>query len=156
MKKKEMTKTKNSIRIFAFALSIAFLNFGCESPSLKANSTAQKPTAAENNASSLQQDLQTMRDANFEYIFVFRRKDGGVLDSEDKRYLKANSPAATNRFILTDENKAVMAGSSYKFEPENLEKLQERFAVENFSKPDVQSAPANLSSNNNGENSGGK
>lgn len=145
-KKKAMTKTKNSIRIFAFALSIAFLNFGCESPSLKANSAVQKP-AAENNLSSFQRDLQTMRDANFEYVFVFRRKDGGALDTEDKRYLKANSPAATNRFILTDENKAVMAGSSYKFEPENLEKLQQRFVIENFSKTESREAPKNLNSN---------
>ena len=151
MTKKAMTKTKNSIRIFAFALSIAFLNFGCESPSLKANQAAANAASVENKLSDFEQELQTLRNANYEYVFVFRRKDGGVLDSEDKRYLKANSPAATNRFILTDENKAVMAGSSYKFEPENLEKLQERFAVENFSKPDVQNAPANSNSNDNGE-----
>jgi len=146
MTKKAMTKTKNSIGIFAFVLSVALFGFACENPSLKANQAAQKQ-AGENNVSSLERDLQTMRDANFEYVFLFRRKDGGVLDGEDKKYLKANSPAATNRFILTDENKAVMAGSSYKFEPENLEKLGQRFAIENFSKTENQETPKNLNSN---------
>lgn len=146
-----MTKTKNSARLLAFAffaLIIAFLNFGCESPSLKANSTAAKPAAAENNAPGLEQDLQTMRNANFEYIFVFRRKDGGVLDGEDKKYLRANSPVSTNRFILTDENKAAVAGSSYRFEPENLEKLQQRFVIENFSKTESLETLKNSNSNN--------
>ncbi|MDQ6787289.1 MAG: hypothetical protein M3033_10820 [Acidobacteriota bacterium] len=135
-----MTIIKTGARVFAFALLIAFLNFGCESPSLKANAHAPKPTASENNTASLESDLQTMRNADFDYVFVFRRKDGSAFDGEDKKYLRANSPAATNRFILTEENKAVIAGSSYKFEPENLEKLQERFVIENFSKSENQDA----------------
>jgi outer membrane murein-binding lipoprotein Lpp len=146
--KKARTKTKRGIQIFACALAIAVLNAGCQSPSLKANKTAPNSATAGNNLSSLEQDLQTMRNANFEFIFVFRRKDGGALDGEDKKYLKANSPVFTNRFILTDENKAAVAGSSYKFEPENLEKLQQRFVIENFSNPE--NAPKN---SNNQENS---
>ncbi len=128
---------------------IALLSLGCESPSLrKANSIAPPTNAQEDVKSSLETDLQTMRNANFDYIYVFRRKDGGTLDGEDKKYLKANSPVATNRFILTDENKAVVAGSSYKFEPENLDNLQKRFAIENFSKTENQETPKNSNSNN--------
>ncbi len=146
--KKAMTKTKNRGRIFALAVSIVFLNLGCESPSLKANQAAANQAAVEKKPSDYEQDLQTMQNANFEYVFVFRRKDGGVLDGEDKKYLKANSPAATNRFILTDENKAAIAGSSYKFEPENLEKLQQRFAIDNLSKAESQEMPKNSNSGN--------
>lgn len=133
---------------FGFLLLSVFLllNFGCQSPSLKANSSKSPMNAAEDNVSSLEKDLQTMRNADFDFIYVFRRKDGGVFDSEDKKYLKANSPVFTNRFILTDEDKAAIAGSGYKFEPENLENLQKRFVMENFSKPETQQTPANQNS----------
>ncbi len=128
---------------------IASLSLSCLSPSLKkADSNVPTQNSQEDVKSSLETDLQTMRNANFDYIYVFRRKDGGVLDGEDKKYLKANSPVATNRFILTDENKAVVAGSSYKFEPENLDNLQKRFAIENFSKTENQETPKNSNSNN--------
>ncbi|MBA2621494.1 MAG: hypothetical protein H0U87_09875, partial [Acidobacteria bacterium] len=127
------------VRFFAALLLTAIVSlfgFACESPSLKkvnssTNSTqtnAPESTAAK---SSLEDDLQTMRNANFDFIYVFRRRDGGALDGEDKRYLKAYAPAATNRFVLTDENKAVIAGSSYRFEQENLDNLQKRFIIEN-------------------------
>ena len=76
-----------------------------------------------------------MKTAGFDYIFVFRRKDGGVFDAEDKTYLKANSPAVTNRFILSDDDKAVIAGSGFEFPAENLEALRQRFNVEDYSSP---------------------
>ena len=119
--------------------SAALANSGCESPSLKKkDSVTSAANARENIASALEQDLQTMRNADFDFIYVFRRKDDGVFDAEDKKYLKANSPIFTNRFVLSEENKAAIAGSSYKFESQNLEKLQERFVIENFSKPESQ------------------
>ncbi len=122
-------------------------NFACESPSLKANQSKPATTEAQkNNLSSFENDLQSMRNADFDFIYVFRRKDGGILDGEDKKYLKAYSPPATNRFVLTDENKVAIAGSSYKFEPENLDNLQKRFAIENFSKPENQETSANQNS----------
>lgn len=135
-------------KLFAFVLFVLILpNLACESPSLKANvAKPQAANAAQNNVPSLERDLQTMRDADFDFVYVFRRKDGGALNAEDKKYLKANSPYSTNRFVITDENKAVIAGSSYKFEPENLDNLQKRFAIENFSKPESQQATANQNS----------
>lgn len=136
---------------FNFLLPVLLLlNVACENPSTKTNANAA-PTAAainaQDSAATLETDLQTMQNAKFDYIFVFRRKDGGVFDGEDKKYLKANSPVFTNRFILTDENKAAIAGSSYKFEPQNLENLEKRFVVENFSKPENPEAVQNSNSN---------
>lgn len=124
---------KSNIIIVFFGL-IVCLNAACESPSLKANKAAANNTA-ENKSDDFQSDLETMRTAKFDYIFVFRRKDNGVFDAEDKAYLKANSPAATNRFILSDDDKAVIAGSSYEFPPANLEVLRQRFNVEEHSLP---------------------
>jgi hypothetical protein len=74
-----------------------------------------------------------MRTANFEYIFVFRRKDGAAFDGEDRKFLRASSPAETNRFVSTDDGKAFIAGSKYKFPPQNLEILRSRFNVEDYS-----------------------
>jgi len=134
--------------VFGFLLFVLILqNFGCQSPSLKANSTKPSANVIEDNVPSLEKDLQTMRNADFDFIYVFRRKDGNVLDADDKKYLKANSPVFTNRFVLTEENKAAIAGSSYKFEKENLDNLQKRFVLENFSKPESQ--PTTVDSNSN-------
>lgn len=126
-------KLKNLKAAILFFGLLVCLNIACESPSLKANKTAvNKP---ENKAADFQSDLETMKTAKFDHIFVFRRKDGGAFDAEDKAYLKANSPAVTNRFILSDDDKAVIAGSGYEFPPENLEALRQRFDVEDNSPP---------------------
>ena len=94
------------------------------------------PLNAADTKSVFESDLQTMKTANLKYIFVFRRIDGAVFDGEDKKYLKTNLPT-TNRVILSDENKALIAGSNYKFPPENLEVLQLRFKIEEMSETDV-------------------
>lgn len=73
-----------------------------------------------------------MRTANLQFIFVFRRKDGGGFDGDDKKYLRANLPT-NNRVILADDDKAVIVGSNYKFPPENLETLRVRFNLEDYS-----------------------
>lgn len=111
------------------------------------NSTATRANQTEPAARSFDRDLETMRTANFDFIYVMRRKDGAPLDGDDKRYVKTNSPIETNRFILSDEEKAVIAGSKYKFAPENLTALQERFNVQDFSKPQPAAPPAAENSN---------
>ena len=80
------------------------------------------------------QRLEAVQTANFDYIYAFRRKDGGEFNKEDKIFLKQHAPGATNQWVLTRDEKAVIAGSNYKFAPENLEALKSRFNVENYSK----------------------
>ena len=117
--------------LFAGILIVFFAFFiSCENPGLKANKPA--PTA-EKETTPFERDLETMRTANFDYIYVFRRKDGNVFDGEDKKYLRANAPAETNRFVSTDDGKAFIAGSSFKFTAQHLENLAKRFNIENFS-----------------------
>ena len=76
-----------------------------------------------------------MKTAGFEFIFVFRRKDGAQFDGEDRKYLRANAPAETNRFLATDDGKAFIAGSKYLFPPASLDALRLRFNVEDYSAP---------------------
>ncbi len=113
-----------------FFTGLIFCN-GCGSQTIE--KVSSNAAANENKLTAFESDLETMRTAGFEYVFVFRRKDGGAFDGEDRKYLKTNSPAETNRFIATDDDKAFIAGSKYKFPPENLEVLRARFDVQNFS-----------------------
>lgn len=126
-----LTKARTSA--FFFLMISVLFSLACESPSLKSNRAASP--LPENKQSAFQQDLQSMETADFKYIFVFRRKDGGNLIGEDKTYLKTYLPPNTNRVITSDDDKAAIAGSHYKFPPESLENLRKRFDVEDHSKP---------------------
>lgn len=113
-------------------LLLFLLAVGCESPSLKANKATANQTV-ENELPLFERDLQTMRTANFDFIYAFRRKDGAAFDSEDRKFLRATAPPQTNRFVSTDDGRAFIAGSGYKFSPETLEALGKRFNVEDYS-----------------------
>jgi len=113
-------------------LLLLLLNIGCESPSLKANKAVANQTV-ENEIPPFERDLQTMRTANFDFIYAFRRKDGAAFDGDDRKFLRATAPPQTNRFVSTDDGRAFIAGSGYKFSPEILEALSKRFNVEDYS-----------------------
>ncbi len=89
---------------------------------------------------TLEEDLNEMRTANFGFIFVFRRKDGGVFDKEDQKFLCENTPPETNRWRRSDDGKAFIAGSWYTFSPEQLAALRGRFNVEDYSTPEAKEA----------------
>lgn len=115
--------------------------FGCQPNSsiLNSQKSGDKPTTTSNNENvERPQDefefaLKRMQKSGFTQIFVMRRSDGGTIDKEDGKYIKQNSPPGTNQFVLTDKDRAVIAGSNFPFTPENLEMLREKFSVEDFS-----------------------
>ena len=148
MKYKNSTNKFPSIFLFIGLIVSVCSNVGCGNPPKANNNAANRKV--ENKVNDFQTDLQTMKTAGFDHIFVFRRKDGGILDGEDKAYVKANSPAATNRFILSDDDKAVIAGSGFEFPNENLDALKKRFNVEDYSspKPSNQNSAGSNSVNN--------
>lgn len=116
-------------------------------------------TPAEREMTEFEREIRSLKTADFDYIFVFRRKDGGVMTAEDKRFIKDKAHFATNRFTLSKDEKAVFAGSNFAFEEEDLNALKERFAFEDFSKPaeqikkEEEEANANSSSKNTNSNS---
>jgi len=125
-------KTFNQAALIIFLC--AFLaNLACTPRSFeKPNVAIPPPSTAEDKEANFQNELGKMRTANLQYIFVFRRKDGGAVDGEDKKFLRASLPF-NNRVVLADEDKAVIVGSNYKFPPENTDALRLRFNVEDFS-----------------------
>ncbi|MBS1795104.1 MAG: hypothetical protein JSS81_14695 [Acidobacteria bacterium] len=97
-------------------------------------------TTTEEKKTSVEEDLREMETAGFDFVFVFRRKDGGVIDKDDQKYLRANTPIETNRWRKSDNGRAFIAGSGFAFTPEQLKALRDRFVVEDHSKPEAREA----------------
>lgn len=123
----------------AAAFCLLFFNLGCGPNQAVLNSKREVDTppavTVEKTPVSFESDLEAIR-ANFDYVYVFRRKDGGRLDSDDRKFMRALMPIETNRRRLTDDEKTVIVGSKNAFLPEKLMALANRFVVENHSKPE--------------------
>lgn len=131
---KQKTEFLGSLFRIVLLTILLSMSFACGgNPSLQKRSNTN--ASPEVKLTEVERNIKSLQTANLQYIFVFRRKDGGVFDSENRAFLKNNLPAETNRFYLSDDEKTVVAGSSFKFEPEMLEKLSERFNIEDFSSP---------------------
>jgi len=119
---------------------------------LKSN-TASEPDTTTQSAnvvpakSSYDRDLEAMRTADFDYIFVIRRKDGAKMDADDRAVMRAVT-AEANRRSLSDDDKAVIVGANYPIVADKMKTLADRFNIEDFSKPPAERRPvANNSSN---------
>lgn len=95
----------------------------------------QTNTASTPVRSSLEQDVDSMKTADFVFIYVFQRKDGQALDADDKRFASETVPSEMNRRTLSDEGRAIVIGSNFRMPPENLKLLKERFSFEDHSQP---------------------
>lgn len=91
---------------------------------------------------TFEQDVESMRTADFVFIYVFRRKDGQPLDADDKRFASNAIPPEMNRRTVSDEGKAILVGSNFRIPPENMKVLRERFAFEDLSRPDPGGVPS--------------
>lgn len=142
MKKQNKSFIKLSLLFVFMALSFACgrISFSPENT----NSTIQP----KENLTSLEREIRDMQTANFKFVFVFKRKDDGAFDKEDRDYLRENRPSDANRWIATDDKKAFVAGSNFIFPPENLEILRKRFIIEDYSKP-PEEIPAAINTNQN-------
>ena len=128
------------------AVILPLFSFACQSTGNEEISVKSTPTP-QKMRDEFKDAFKSVEVGGFDYIFVFRRADNEPLTSEDKTYLKANSPRDTNRWNLTEEGKVAIAGSNYKFTPENLEALRKRFIVEDRSKVREENVE-NVNSNN--------
>jgi len=125
----EMVKRKLGHSLLILGVSLFVLSCSGGSPetnSANANATPKKLTEVE-------RQLFSMKTADFDYIFAIRRKDGEVFDSEDKKYVKENSPSLTNRRTFADNEKVLVVGSNYEYSKKHLDALRERFEVEDHS-----------------------
>ena len=75
-----------------------------------------------------------MRTADFNYIFVLRRRDGAKMDAEDRAVVR-NATYEANRRSLSDDDKAVIVGTNYPIAADKMKTLADRFDIEDHSKP---------------------
>lgn len=131
-------------------LCFGLFEFACVPNRRILNSAAETPAPiwnAQTPSSSFESDIQAMRNADYNYIYAFRRKDGRPMDSDDRSFININTPPATNRRRLSDNDKAIITGSNFKFPPEILKILTQRFEFEDYSKPESEIIAANANSN---------
>ncbi|MBA2339342.1 MAG: hypothetical protein H0V88_03020 [Pyrinomonadaceae bacterium] len=114
--------------VFAVVLFAAlYLSSGCDRSRVTTNSVPSPTPATE-----FERDLQKVRDGQYKYIYVFSRLDSAPFTSDDGTYLKTNSPLEVNARYVTDEGRRVIAGSNFTFKPEQMEALNRRFKVEDY------------------------
>ena len=104
------------------------------------DSVRRSPTVA---SVRIEDDIAAMKTADFSFIYIFRRKDGGPLDADDRSYLSSTIPSEMNRRKISDKGRAVIVGSNFRIPPDILNVLKERFAFEDNSKPESEIMPAN-------------
>ena len=103
-------------------------------PTSNTNTPAPAPSAASPAPSPLtgfEKDLQYIRNGQYTYVWVFSRKDGKPLQSEDSAYLRTNAPQVVD-WVTTDEGRKVIAGTNFNLEEGNLGVLKKRFNTEDY------------------------
>ena len=83
-----------------------------------------------------------MRTADFSFVYVLRRKDGGKIDAEDRSVIRGQT-AEANRRMSSDDDKAFIIGSNNQIPPTNMMALYKRFAVEDYSPAPVANTNTN-------------
>lgn len=136
-------KTTSRI-ISAIAAAVLFAACGANETILKSG----KETPASGNSaapavSSFDKDLEGVRNADFRWVYVLRRKDGGVINAEDRGVIKINTTEA-NRRVSSDDDKAFIIGTNTPLTPSSMLNLYGRFAVEDRS---PQPTPADTNAN---------
>ncbi len=134
------------ISIYAVLILMVLAYSGCGPNQAILESVNQKSTPSANvsiERSSMEQDLEAMRTAEFNVIFVLRRKDGGEFDADDRAVVRANTSQA-NRRVAADDGRAIIVGSNFPIPPENMKSLQERFLIQDHSPP-AETANSNVS-----------
>ena len=123
----------------SFVLLLAFSAIGCFGESSEKKEKDTKKNAAETEKKDpIKAEIKSLRNADFDYIYVIRRKDGEKMDADDKKFITDNDHPTTNRRTLSKDEKVVFLGSNFAFPEAGLENIQDRFEVEDFSKPKEQ------------------
>ena len=95
-------------------------------------STATPAGPSPSPLTEFEEALRFVRNGQYTYVYVFSRKDGKALNSEDNDYLRTNAPQLVDKAATKDRTKLV-AGTNFNLEEGNMEMLKKRFVVEDYS-----------------------
>lgn len=113
---------------------------------LKSGKESTPQANAQPAKTSFQLDLDAVRAADFSFVYVLRRKDGGVIDAEDKSVIRLQT-AQANRRVAADDGRAFIIGSNFQLPAQNIAAIYGRFAVENYSPVPTPVANGNVNAN---------
>ena len=117
-------------------LALIFAACGGSAPGNTTTSSSPTPEASQTPTASpltgFEKDLQYIRNGQYTYVWVFSRKDGKPLDSNDSAFLRTNAPQVVD-WVVTEGGKKVIAGTNFNLEQGNLEVLKKRFVAEDYS-----------------------
>lgn len=130
-----LKKALRRCRLSGLAAGVSLILSGCgpDERILRSGENRTNISNVERKLPSIDEDIEAMRTADFEHIYVLRRKDGGEIDNEDRGVIRLNTDGA-NRRVASADGKAFIIGTNTKLPPKNMMALYERFAVENYSK----------------------
>jgi hypothetical protein len=97
----------------------------------QASAPASSPTPQSLPLTGFEKDLKYIKDGQFNYVWVFSRKDGKALDKDDSAFLRVNAPQVVD-WVVTDDGKKVIAGTNFNLEEGNLGILRKRFVAEDY------------------------
>jgi hypothetical protein len=118
---------------FVLIGSLTIFAGGCHKPAEQTQSESSAPSKPV--ASPLvgfDKDLQFVKNGQYSYIYVFSRKDGKPLQSEDSQVLRKEAPQMVD-CVTSDEGKKAICGTNFNLEEGNMGSLKKRFVVEDYS-----------------------
>lgn len=133
--KKGETRRRGAVG-YSILLLLAVFAAGCGANDNILRSGKETPAQANTGPEKtpIAKDIEAMQTAGFGFIYVLRRKDGGLIDAGDRGVIRLNT-AETNRRVVGDEERAVVIGSKFQLDAKNTKALYDHFAVENYSPP---------------------
>lgn len=120
-------------------LSIVFLFTGCDSPSNSSTPapvgqvSTPSPQASPSPLTEFDEALRFVRNGQYTYIWVVKRKDGRPLDGPDGAFLRTNAPQIVDWVKADKEGTKFIGGTNFNLEEGNLELLKKRFVTEDYS-----------------------
>ena len=123
----KQTLTKS---LLLMLLSSVIVFTACNGGTQTAGDSPQAPAASPK--TGFEADLEWVKKGQYTYVWVFSRKDGKPIDSEDAAYLRQNAPQVVD-WVLTDDGKKAIAGTNFNLAEGNLGLLQQRFNAEDYS-----------------------
>ena len=129
-----MNPSRFKLILLAAVLSLTVLP-GCKrSGNQTAEEAATTPSSPEPTPrDEFERNLRYIRQAHFQYVWLFARKDGAPLDKADGEALRTNTPGAVDRVRADEEGRRFLVGSNYDIEAANLAELRKKFNVEDYS-----------------------
>jgi len=124
-----MNKKTKRVAASSAAFILACLLFSCGGNEGILKSGKETPAA---NAASpkdpVDKEMEAMRTAGFEHVYLLKRNDLGKLEPSDKEFIKAQTPDV-NRRVVTEDERAILIGSNTELPKENIDTIWKYFSI---------------------------